>query len=59
MVYFLAIGFMDIRLHARKNVNVKLEKLVKCDECITNIKPYIRPTRKDATNDIAAHVLTY
>ena len=59
MVYFLAIGFMEKRLHARKNFNVKLEKLEKCDEYITNVKPYIRPTKEDATNDIAAHVLTY
>ena len=26
---------------------------------ITNVKPYIRPTRKDAINVIAAHVLTH
>ena len=43
----------------KKKVNLKLEKFEKWDEYITNVKPSIRPTTKDAINAIAAQVLTY
>ena len=41
-----------------KNFKVKLEKFESRDEYITNVKPYRRPTTKDAINAIEAHVLT-
>ena len=43
----------------KKIINLKLEKFEKWDEYITNVKPSIRPTTKDAINAIAAQVLTY
>ena len=43
----------------QKKFNLELEKFDKWDEYITIVKPYSRPTTKDAINALAAHVLTH
>ena len=59
MVYFLAIGLMEIQLHARKTFNIKLEKCEKWDETLQMSNFIYDLQEKNTINVIAAHVLTH